>query len=219
MPQVRFLTEYSRGAQPRNKQVKTRKISVLALLLICATQVRAEQSWRDGDIIFHTSRSAQSVAIQRATHSPYSHVGIVFMRAGQPYVFEAIATVRYTPLAKWIARGADSRYVLKRLKRGLTNAQVARLHASAQRFAGKPYDLYFEWSDARIYCSELIWKVYSQALGIELGELQKLRDFDLKDPAVKAKMRERYGSRVPLAEPVISPGAIYDSNLLQTVSD
>jgi hypothetical protein len=30
---------------------------------------------RDGDIIFHTSRSAQSVAIQHATHSPYSHVG------------------------------------------------------------------------------------------------------------------------------------------------
>src|SRR5262245_5809101 len=30
---------------------------------------------RDGDLIFHTSRSAQSAAIQRATHSPYSHVG------------------------------------------------------------------------------------------------------------------------------------------------
>jgi uncharacterized protein YycO len=168
---------------------------------------------------FHTSRSAQSVAIQRATHSRYSHVGIIFIREGQPHVFEAIATVRYTPLAKWTARGADSRYVVKRLMRGLTHAQAARLRASAQRFAGKPYDLYFEWSDARIYCSELIWKMYSQTLGIELGELQKLREFDLEDPAVKAKMRERYGTRVPLEEPVISPAAIYDSPLLKTISD
>lgn len=197
----------------------TRTVAVLALLLICAPHARAGQSWRNGDIIFHTSRSAQSVAIQRATHSRYSHVGIIFIREGQPHVFEAIATVRYTPLAKWTARGADSRYVVKRLKRGLTHAQAARLRASAQRFAGKPYDLYFEWSDARIYCSELIWKMYSQTLGIELGELQKLREFDLADPAVKAKMRERYGTRVPLEEPVISPAAIYDSPLLKTISD
>lgn len=197
----------------------TRTVAVLALLLICAPQVRAGQSWRDGDIIFHTSRSAQSVAIQQATHSRYSHVGIVFIREGQPYVFEAIATVRYTLLSKWTARGAESRYVVKRLKRGLTNEQAARLRASAQHFAGKPYDLHFEWSDARIYCSELVWKMYSQALGIELGELQKLREFDLADPAVKAKMRERYGTRVPLEEPVISPAAIYDSPLLQTISD
>lgn len=197
----------------------TRSFAVLVLLVGCAPQLHAAPPLRDGDIVFHTSRSAQSLAIQRATHSRYSHVGIIFIRAGQPYVFEAIATVRYTPLAKWTARGADSRYVVKRLKRGLTNAQADRLRAAAQHFTGKPYDLYFEWSDARIYCSELIWKMYSQALGIELGELQKLREFDLKDPAVKAKMRERYGSHVPLEEPVISPAAIYDSRLLEAIGD
>ena len=197
----------------------TRSLAIIALLLSCATPLHGEQSFRDGDIIFHTSRSAQSVAIQRATHSPYSHVGIIFIREGQPYVFEAVATVRYTPFAKWTARGSGGSYVVKRLQRALTSAQAFKLRASAQRFAGQPYDLYFEWSDARIYCSELIWKMYSQSLGIELGELQKLREFDLQDPAVKAKMRERYGSRVPLDEPVISPAAIYDSPLLEAISD
>ncbi len=42
------------------------------LLLGCAlfaTATRASPALRDGDIIFHTSRSAQSAAIQRATHS------------------------------------------------------------------------------------------------------------------------------------------------------
>ena len=33
---------------------------------------------KEGDIIFQTSTSSQSKAIQLATHSKYSHVGIIF---------------------------------------------------------------------------------------------------------------------------------------------
>ncbi|HEX5162612.1 MAG TPA: YiiX family permuted papain-like enzyme [Steroidobacteraceae bacterium] len=192
----------------------------LLILAACAWAVgdaAAANGWRDGDIIFHTSKSTQSAAIQRATNSPYSHVGVVFFRDGKPYVFEAIATVRYTPLAQWIARGDGGRYVVRRLKQAPTAEQAAKLRRAALAFEGKPYDLYFEWSDDRIYCSELVWKLYDQALGVKLGELQKLHEFDLTDPAVKAKLRERYGSRVPLDEPVISPGAQFASPLLETV--
>jgi uncharacterized protein YycO len=188
--------------------------------VLCGAALAAHgrETFRDGDIIFHTSRSAQSAAIQRATHSPYSHVGVVFFRDGKPFVYEAIATVRYTPLEQWIARGTDGRYVVKRLKRGITTAQAAKLRSAAGRYAGKPYDLYFEWSDERIYCSELVWKMYRDGLGIELGARQRLREFDLDDPAVKAKLRERYGKLIPLEEPVISPAALFESNLLQPVS-
>jgi hypothetical protein len=195
----------------------TRLLWALASLLAAAAQ--GAESFRDGDIVFQTSRSAQSLAIQRATHSPYSHVGIIFLRGGKPYVFEAVATVRYTPLENWTVRGAGARFAVKRLRSGLTAGQVVKLRSSAARFAGKPYDLYFEWTNDRIYCSELIWKMYSQTLGIELGMLQKLREFDLADNEVKARMRERYGTHVPLDEPVISPAAIYDSHLLKTISD
>jgi hypothetical protein len=183
-----------------------------------ATGVLGGAPLRDGDIIFHTSRSAQSAAIQRATHSPYSHVGVVIHRDGKPYVFEAIATVRYTPLGRWIERGEGRKYVVRRLKNPPTESQLRRLRAAAADYEGKPYDLYFEWSDQRIYCSELIWKMYRDALGIELGKLQQLHEFDLSDPAVKAKMRERYGKNVPMNEPVISPGAQFDSPLLRTVT-
>jgi hypothetical protein len=88
---------------------------------------------------------------------------------------------------------------------------------AALRFAGRPYDLTFEWSDDRIYCSELVWKVYDRGLGIDIGALQTLRNFNLADPAVRAKMRERYGDNVPLSEPVISPVAMFRSSLLVTV--
>lgn len=190
------------------------RFSLLAWILATAADAA---DLRDGDIIFHTSRSAQSVAIQRATHSPYSHVGIIIFREGKPYVFEAISTVQYTPLSKWTARGEGGRFVVKRLKRALTETEKVKLRTAARAYEGKTYDLYFEWSDQRIYCSELVWKIYERALGMKIGELQKLREFDLTDAAVRAKMRERYGTNVPLDEPVISPGAQFDSPLLETV--
>lgn len=186
-------------------------------LMLAAWSACARPALLDGDIIFHTSRSAQSAAIQRATHSPYSHVGVIFFRDGKPFVFEAIATVRYTPLDAWIARGEGGRYVVRRLETGLEPVQIAKLRAAARKFEGRPYDLYFEWSDDRIYCSELVWKLYERALGVRLGTLQKLREFDLTDPMVKSRMRERYGGNVPLDEPVISPGAQFDSPSLISV--
>jgi hypothetical protein len=177
---------------------------------------------RDGDVAFHTSRSAQSVAIQSATHSPYSHMGMVVFRGGKPFVLEAISTVRETPLREWLARGAGGHYVVKRLRDADTvlDAEAARrLVAAASSFVGRAYDLTFEWSDDRVYCSELVWKAYHEALGIDLGELTELRAFDLTDPRVRSRMRERYGDRVPLGEKVISPAAVFASPRLVVVAE
>ena len=50
-----------------------------------------------------------------------------------------------------------------------------------------------------------------------MGQLQQLRDFDLSNPAVQAKLRERYGRNLPLDETVISPVSIFNSPELVTV--
>jgi hypothetical protein len=174
----------------------------------------------DGDLIFHTSLSAQSQAIQLATNSPYSHCGILYQQHGQWQVFEAVQPVKLTPLANWVARGKDRHFVTKRLhdaKTALTPAALARLRAAGQPMLGRSYDLYFGWADDRIYCSELIWKVYERGLHRRIGQLQQLRDFDLRNPAVQAKLRERYGQRLPLSEIVISPVSIFNSPELVTV--
>ena len=196
-------------------------LTVVLLALSGCGESLAEKL-RDGDIIFHTSRSAQSMAIQKATHSKYSHMGIIFLRDGKPYVYEAIQTVQYTPLRKWIARGDGGHYVVKRLReadRVLTPDAVAKLRHAAGKFQGKPYDLTFEWSDDRIYCSELVWKIYDRGLGVRVGRLQKLRDFDLSDVVVNARMKERYGNHIPLEEMVISPGEMFSSEVLALVAE
>jgi uncharacterized protein YycO len=197
-----------------------RIVVALALLATACAAKGTAPAVRDGDVIFHTSRSSQSLAIQRATGSQYSHMGLVVHRNGKPFVFEAVSTVRLTPLDQWIARGTGRHFVVKRLRNAesvLTPAALEKLRAEARRFAGRPYDLTFGWADDRIYCSELVWKAYDRALGIQIGGLQEVRDFNLSDPAVRAKMRERYGNNIPLNEPVISPVAMFQSSLLVTV--
>lgn len=197
---------------------------VVALVLLasaCAAK-GAPPAVADGDVIFHTSRSSQSVAIQRATGSKYSHLGVIVHRDGQPFVFEAVATVRLTPLDQWIARGEGGHFVVKRLRAAatvLTPAALEKLRAEAQKFAGRPYDLTFGWGDEAIYCSELVWKAYDRALGLKLGGLQRIRDFNLSDAAVRAKLKARYGEAVPLDEPVISPAAMFESAALVTVAE
>ena len=175
----------------------------------------------DGDLIFQTSASAQSKAIQLATKSKYSHCGLIFKEGGEYYVFEAVQPVKKTALEKWIGRGENGKYVIKRLRNAdrILNAEaLSKMKKAGESFAGKNYDLTFEWSDEEIYCSELIWKIYQRSTGIEIGKPEKLRDFDLSNGIVKAKMKERYGSKMPMNETVISPAAIFASEKLFVVA-
>ena len=175
---------------------------------------------KSGDLIFQTSKSGQSKAIQLATKSIYSHVGIIYIDQDNYYVFEASKTVRKIPLKQWINNGAGGRYVVKRLKNAedIINIEtIIDLRDEAEKYYDKKYDMVFEWSDDKMYCSELVWKIYKRVLNIEIGELQELSDFDLSNPEVAKIIKERYGNEIPLNETVISPISMYNSNKLREV--
>lgn len=165
----------------------------------------------DGDIIFQTSRSSQSRAVQLATHSKYSHMGLVFMEDGRPYVYEAAERVKVTPLRGWISRGEKGKFAIKRLAEydELPPEALKRMKDAGVRLKGKSYDPYFEWDDEMIYCSELVYKIYKEG-GIEIGKLEKFRDFDLSHPEVRKKIQERFGNEIPYDETVISPDSIFN---------
>lgn len=91
-------------------------------------------------------------------------------------------------------------------------------------YAGRPYDLRFAWGTEAIYCSELVWLAYHDALGVEVGRLGRLRDFNLNSPDAR-KLIEREGSWGSVEEArrhadmnVISPQAVLDSDRLESVS-
>lgn len=193
---------------------------VLTLLAVASTACAQRYRPQTGDILFQSLKSDQSEAIQIATKSPYSHVGVVFIKDDKPFVLEAIEPVQFTPMNIWIKRGANRKYVAKRLVKAdsiLTKENLADLLEVGKLYLGKHYDIYFNWSDSSMYCSELVWKLYHEALDLDLTMPVKLSSFDLEHPIVSAKLRERYGTNVPLEEPVVAPSAVFDSKYLTTV--
>lgn len=178
-----------------------------------------QEKFQTGDIIFHESTSGQGLAVQIATGSKYSHVGMIFKEGEDWFVIEAVQPVRIISLSDFISHGDGNRFVVKRLKETIADSLWIQCIADAKTYLGKDYDAYFEWSDDRIYCSELVYKVYESALGMELCIKEKIKDMNLDNPIVQEKLKERYGDNIPLEEGVITPSCLFNSALLETVME
>jgi len=176
-------------------------------------------SVQDGDVIFQSSYSKQSQAVEIATNSKYSHCGIIFIENNVPYVYEAVQPVGKRKLADWISSGVDQTCVIKRFKGidTLSKKSLLRMKEYAASQFGKNYDGYFSWSDKEMYCSELVYKTYKNCINFVLAQPKTLRDFNIDAPVVRKIMQERYGDDIPYDELMISPGQLYDAPSLYTV--
>ncbi len=193
---------------------------VVTVLSACSNNNTDLDKLKSGDLIFQTSNSRQSVPIQMATHSEYSHLGMVFEKEDELFVYEAVQPVQIVDIKTYINRGNGGNYVVKRLKNAdkvLTDEVLEKMEKIAKSHLGKNYDIYFNWSDSKMYCSEYVWKIYKRATGLEIGKLRNLEDFDLSSKTVKRIMKERYGSNIPYKEKMISPGDMFNSELLEEV--
>ena len=166
---------------------------------------------REGDVIFQTSKSQQSPLIQIGTRSKITHCGIIVMRGGKPYVLETLKTLVLTPLDKFIARGEDGKYWIKRSSRENIKIKYAK-------YLGKPYDLSFKFDNGRFYCSELVYDIYQKQLGIELAEPKQVKDYLIlftdRLPKLRRAMKRRGISKEQYA---IAPVDIFNSNYLESV--
>ena len=192
-------------------------VSILSVSIIgCSSN--ETYKYKNGDIILQTSKSSQSKMIQEVTNSKYSHVGIVYVKDGKPYVFEAVQPVKISPLNEFINRGVDSKYTVVRYNREFNEDQMNRMYNYATSQIGKNYDLKFEWSDNSMYCSELVFKIYYNA-GITLCNINKFSDYDLNSNEVQNAINERYDNKINLNEDVVTPVDLYESLSVHTVFD
>lgn len=171
--------------------------------------------YRDGDLIFQTTSGERGKAIQLATKSKYNHCGVLFNENGKWIVYEAVQPVKKTTLSAFNSRGQGT--VMRLKNTSLKPADINKLKATFKSYEHKNYDDAFNWSDDRIYCSELVYKLYNNGLNIKLCEPRKLKDFDLSNPLVKAQLNLQYGNNIPLEEPMVAPGDISESALLEAV--
>lgn len=211
-------------------------LSVLVLgsgyLWATAARVGALPELKDGDVVFHSSRSSQSTAIWMASGSLYTHMGMIKHRDGVPYVLEAVGPVREISLEDWIAEGLGGRLSVMRFK-DLTNEQAGKVLDAAKAYMGLPYDPYFTFGKDRIYCSELVYYAFKEGLSEDLGKVEKIKDLNLDSRAVKALIAERWEGYPPCTkggvasleqclpilyeEELITPVSISEDQRLETV--
>ena len=204
------------------KHIAIASIIFISLLTFSFSKSRISKEnekadWKNGDIVFQDSESTQSEAIKLATNSKFSHCGIVFNLDNKWMVLEAVHPVRLLPIEDWIAQGSDGKYTKKRLKNVaiLTDSIEDEMWSIGSTFLNKSYDIQFDWSDEKLYCSELVWKIYKRGVGLELGSPKMLKEYNLDSKLVKEQLKLRYGTDIPLKDKMISPQDIFESELLE----
>ncbi|HUL58453.1 MAG TPA: YiiX/YebB-like N1pC/P60 family cysteine hydrolase [Anaeromyxobacteraceae bacterium] len=185
-----------------------------ALALGVSARPPPAAGFRSGDLVFGDTRSTQSTAIQLATGSPWSHVGLVEVAPDGAYVIEAIGKVSRTPWAAFRRRAGGRVLVLR--PRGIPDAARTRAVAEAKALLGRPYDPCFGWGDDRIYCSELVVKAYERGAGVSLGKRERLGDLHLA--GLEAAIRARWG-RVPRDLVLVTPASLAADGRLDTVAE
>lgn len=209
---------------PKSRGGKIRLLILLGILVWVIIRVVALPCYwylkyqpEAGDIVFQSLPRVELVkAIEGITESSYSHCGAVINRQGRWWVTEALGTVHDTPLFSWIMQGRGCRFAVYRLKPDLREYIPPFLEALKKQ-AGKPYDFRYDPDDSALYCSELVFKAFKQASGIELGHYVRLGDMNWR-PYEKT-IRELEGGPPPLDRLIISPKSLSQSQHLIKVFD
>lgn len=166
---------------------------------------------REGDVIFQTTQSKQSPLIQLATRSKISHCGIVVIKNGKPYVLETLNTLKLTPLNKFVARSKGGRYWLKRSDK--ENIKIKYDH-----YLGKSYDVAFRLDNDIYYCSELIYDIYKNQLGIELCKPKQVGDYLILGTDKLDKIEDTMQRRgITKEQYVVAPVDVFESEYLHSV--
>lgn len=170
---------------------------------------------QQGDFLFQSLPHNPLIdTIEGSTGSPFSHCGIVVNRNGQWKVIEAIGPVKETPLFAWIAQGRRGAFAACRPRASLQE-KVPQIIAAAERYEGRPYDIRYELDEAKIYCSELLWKAVRDATGVKLGKLQKLGE--LRWQPYEKVIRQLEEGNLPLDREMITPRAVAEAPQLEEV--
>ena len=185
--------------------MKKKVFLIIVLILVglagfnfCSGQT-SRNKLKEGDMIFHISKSQQSPLIQYATKSTLSHCGIIIEKKDGLYVLEASGTLRLTPLDKFINRGKGKLWWAKRVIDDPIKIKYKNL-------IGRKYDLSFKKDNNLFYCSELIYYIYKTQFNIELCKYRKVSDYNLV--GLKSKLKKR---GIDVNQLVVAPVDIYNS--------
>ena len=175
------------------------------LLMAILSLIGCKEHYKEGDIVFQVSKSRQSPLIQQATDSKWSHCGIIVYKNGKPYVLEASNVVKLTDLDAFCKRGKGGKTKVMRY----TNDSIK---VKYKKYLGTPYDTQFRFDNGRYYCSELVYLIYKEQLGVELCKPKPLSEYNTS--GLEKEMKRRGISSKSL---FVAPSDLIDSPLLHNL--
>ncbi len=178
-----------------------KKLLYILLTIMISLSSCARPQLKEGDIIFHTSKSPQSKFLVAGTGSLATHCGIIVERQDGLYVYEATGPVKLTPLQEWIDRGVGKRAWYRRVTEKPLKVRLD--------YKGQKYDFAFKFDNGKMYCSELVYLIYKEQFGIELCEPRPINDYHVGMPFAKEFIRKR---GISLYQKAVAPCDIQDSD-------
>ena len=161
---------------------------------------RALPSLREGDVIFIGVKHALYRRIAETSRSWESHVGILLRNASGAWVVaqSTIPVSTVTPLECFVRRSENGRFLVRRLRAGLSRDEVQRLHAATERRMGKLYDTGFQYDSPRQFCSKFVYDSYIEATGRPVGKLETFREMFAENPVAPVGFwRAWFFGRIP----------------------
>lgn len=184
-----------------------------------ARRVEMRFEAKQGDLIFQSLPNLAPLvgAIEGVTQSPLSHCGMMVYERDQWWVLEAIGPVKMTPLAEWVWQGESGKYAVYRVK-GLDATERLAMIEEGKKFLGLPYDVKYDFDDAKIYCSELLFKAYGAVKkGEALARVETLGELNWRPHAALIERIE--GGPVPVERKMVTPVAIVESEKVELVAN
>ncbi len=156
-----------------------------------------------GDVILQPLHCRICSVIENETQSIYSHIGVV-IKKNPILVAEAFQEVRVVSLQEFLSktqRNQDVKVIRNPEFQYIDKDQF--LNDFYHHFFGLPYDSKFLWSNNKLYCSELIYKLF------------KFYNISQPEPKIMSFSREKefweqyFEGNIPSRQLGISP-ASYD---------
>ena len=125
-------------------------------------------AFREGDIVF---RSGKNYPVMYISGSTITHCGIIVNTPSGLRVLEADGKVKIHTIEEFFGKNIEK---AERFTKRVTNKRV-RIDYS--RYLGKKYDNQFSLNNNAYYCSELVYVIYRDQLGMELCTPRPLRRY------------------------------------------
>jgi hypothetical protein len=174
----------------------------------------------DGDIIMQNITNKQPQLLHELMGGKYNHVGMIFQRKkdGMLMVIEMLDSARMTPLRDFVDRSGGHACLLrvKEANKTLTEEKIKALREAAKGYKGVAFDPVLNWDDSHLYSSELVWKIYNNAMRLTLCPTRKVSDFAISD-AKQKEVTTMYGGVISPKDEAVSPDDIYKSEKLEII--